>query len=157
MPEPKRTAKKRPQRNVQALMVEDALSTWLLPTIGAVLLGGAMLLDALGLIAEPPAALLAVIALLILGVFAAVGPVLGESDERRPQPLILLGAALAWIVVFVTPFVLRLYPGRPLQLPRSSHSTPAKLFRSAMVASISYSMRTCPWRPNDRTVSSTMR
>jgi hypothetical protein len=95
-------------------MVEDALSTWLLPTIGAVLLGGAMLLDALGLIAEPPAAVLAVVALLILGVFAAVGPVIGGPDDRRPQPLMLALGALAWIAIFVTPFVLRLYPGAPV-------------------------------------------
>jgi hypothetical protein len=95
-------------------MVEEALSTWLLPTIGALLLGGAMLLDALGLITEPPAALLAVLALLILGASAAVGPVLGNSDARRPSLLVLAVATLAWIGIFVAPFALRLYPGDPV-------------------------------------------
>jgi hypothetical protein len=47
MAEAKRATQKRSQRNVRALVVEEALSTWVAPTIGAILLGAAMLLDAL--------------------------------------------------------------------------------------------------------------
>ena len=63
MAEAKRATQKRSQRNVRALVVEEALSTWVPPTIGAILLGAAMLLDALGALSEPVAAVLAVVAL----------------------------------------------------------------------------------------------
>ncbi len=117
MLEPNRAAQKKkkpPQRSMHTFMLEEALATWLLPTIGAVLLGTAMLLDALEVLAEPPAALLAVFGLLILGAFAAIGPLLGEISAPKLSPLVLLGLAIVWVALFATPFALRLYPGPPV-------------------------------------------
>lgn len=101
---------------MQALVLEEALATWLLPTIGAALLAGAMLLDALGVLADPPAAMLAVLGLLILGAFVVIGPLFGETPAPRISFLVLLTAALGWIAVFATPFALRLFPGAPVAI-----------------------------------------
>lgn len=99
---------------MQALMVEEAFSTWIPPTIGVVLLAAAMLLDALELISEPMAALLAVLALLILGAYAAFSPLIGGNDAPKVAPLTLGAVAIAWIAIFTVPFLLRLFPGPPL-------------------------------------------
>lgn len=95
-------------------MVEEALSTWVAPTIGAILLGAAMLLDALGALSEPVAAVLAVVALLILGAYAALGPLMHGTEAPKLQPLVLSAIALAWIATFALPFALRLFPGAPV-------------------------------------------
>jgi len=114
MAEPKRRTKGAVSpRNVNTLLVEEAFTTWLPPTVGAVILGAAMLLDALGLIDEPIAALSAVFALLILGVSSALGPLLREAHPRL-SPLALAGVALAWIIIFALPFSLRLFPEPPV-------------------------------------------
>jgi hypothetical protein len=94
-------------------MVEDAFSTWLPPTVGAVLLGAAMLLDAIDVLSEPLAAVLAVIALLILGASTMVSPLL-HDPEIKLQPFALAAIALGWITIFTAPFVLRLFPGPPV-------------------------------------------
>ncbi len=73
MAETKRAAQQRPQRIIHVPAVEDAFSTWIPPTIGAVLLCSAMLLDAIGALAEPIAALLAVVALLMVFCSSAAG------------------------------------------------------------------------------------
>lgn len=114
MAEAKRVTQKRPQRSMQSFMLEEALSTWLLPTLGIVLLASGMLLDALGLLAESASALLVVFGLLILGVFGALGPLLGDDAAKKPPLAVLLSAAFGWIAIFSTPFVLRLYPGAPI-------------------------------------------
>ncbi len=115
MAESKRRTTKRvvPPRSVNAMLVEEAFATWLPPTIGAIILASAMLLDALGLIAEPIAALSAVFALLILGISAALGPLLREAHPRLGR-LALAGMAMAWVLVFALPFSLRLFPGPPV-------------------------------------------
>lgn len=95
-------------------MLEEALASWLLPTIGGALLAVAMLLDALGLLADPPAALLAVLGLLVLGAFVVVGPLLSATPAPHMSPLVLLTVACGWIAVFATPFALRLFPGAPV-------------------------------------------
>ncbi|MEO6026141.1 MAG: hypothetical protein ABIR79_04680 [Candidatus Binatia bacterium] len=114
MAEAKRRAKRAvPPRNVNTLLIEEAFATWLPPAVGAVILGATMLLDALGLIAEPIAALSAVFALLILGISTALGSLLRDAHPRL-GPVALAGVALAWIIVFALPFSLRLFPGPPV-------------------------------------------
>lgn len=114
MPEAKRAAPKRPQPSMHTFMLEEALSTWILPTVGIVLAATGMLLDALGIMAEAPAALLVVFGLLVLGVFAALSPLLSDGAAAKPSLIVLLAAALAWVALFATPFVLRLFPGAPV-------------------------------------------
>jgi hypothetical protein len=98
---------------VNALLVEEAFATWVLPTIGVALLAGATLLDALGAISEPVAALLAVFGLLVLGISTTVGPLLREP--RRPLGAAALAAlVVSWIALFAAPFTLRLFPGSPV-------------------------------------------
>lgn len=115
MAETKRRTPKRavPPRNVNALLVEEAFATWLPPTVGVVLLAVATLLDALGAISEPIAALVAVVGLLVLGVSTALAPLLRDSD-RPLGPGALAALALGWILLFMTPFTLRLFPGAPV-------------------------------------------
>ena len=116
MVEKKRPAPKRssPPRHVNRLLVEEALSTWIPPTIGAILLGGATLLDALGAVSEPLASMVAVFGLLILGVFAVFGPLLRAAHPPKLRPAAIAGIALAWIAIFSVPFALRLFPGPPV-------------------------------------------
>lgn len=99
---------------VNVLLIEEAFSTWLPPTVGGILLGAALLLDALGVVSEPIAALMAVYALLIIGVFAAFGPMLRDTHPPKIRPAAIAGLALAWVAIFSSPFVLRLFPGAPL-------------------------------------------
>jgi hypothetical protein len=103
-----------PQRNVNALLVQDAFSTWVPPTVGVVLLATATLLDALGAISEPLAAIIAVIALLIIGAFAVAGPLVNDDHSPKLTGGATTGLAIAWIVVFTIPFALRLFPGPPI-------------------------------------------
>ncbi|MCC6767275.1 MAG: hypothetical protein IT293_21710 [Deltaproteobacteria bacterium] len=114
MLEAKRGARTRPQRSIHLFLLEEALATWLLPTIGAAMLALAMLLDALGLMADPPTALLAVLGLLVLGASTVLGPLLGESHAARTSSALLIAATIAWITIFTTPFALRLFPGAPV-------------------------------------------
>ena len=110
-PPSKRTAT---ARNVNALLFKEALTTWLPPTVVALFLGAAVLLDALGAVSEQVAALTAVITLLILGVFAVVGPLLRDPHPAKLGPAMLGGVALVWIALFSTPFAMRLFPGAPV-------------------------------------------
>ncbi len=102
-----------PKRNVQGLLLEEALTTWVPPTLAAILLAATMLLDALGAVPQKFAALSAVVALLILGATGALGPKL-RGEGRRLAPPILYGLALAWVILLSLPFALRLFPGAPV-------------------------------------------
>jgi hypothetical protein len=92
-------------------LFKEALTTWLPPTVAALFLGATVLLDALGAVSEQIAALTAVIAPLILGVFAVVGPLLRDPQPAKLGPAVLGGVALVWIALFSAPFALRLFPG----------------------------------------------
>lgn len=109
-----RPTRERHRQRVNTLLVVEALTTWILPTISLVLLAGAIVLDALDVIADAPAALTAVFALLLLGAFMIVSPLLAGGRSAKVRPAILAGAALAWIALYAWPFALRLYPGNPL-------------------------------------------
>jgi len=108
------TRERHPQR-VNAILLE-ALATWIPPTVSIALLAGAMVLDALGVITDASAALTTIVALLLLGAFMVVNPLLDSSFSVKIRPAILAGFALAWTAVYAWPFVLRLYPGNPLAI-----------------------------------------
>lgn len=115
MADPTRRASKRhpTRRTVDSLLVEEAIATWIPPTLGIALLAAGALLNALGMIAEPLAGMLAVGGLLLLGVFAVVAP-LARDAHPRLRPLALGGLALVWIGIFAVPFAARLFPGAPV-------------------------------------------
>lgn len=114
------------EQQLRGLLVHDALTTWAPPTVAVVLLVAAGLLDALGAISETTAAFTAVLALLILGAFAALAPRL--RDDRHPPlgPAAVLGIAFAWVLLFTIPFALRLFPGPPVATTpiQPEHKTP---------------------------------
>src|SRR5512147_1623424 len=118
MAEKKRPASKSkgyaPQRNVKALLVRDAFATWVPPTVGVVLLAMATLLDALGFISEPLAAIVAVVSLLIIGAFAVAGPLVNDDAAPKLAASAVAGLAIGWIALFTIPFALRLFPGPPI-------------------------------------------
>jgi hypothetical protein len=109
----RRTKRAVPPRSVNTLLFEEVFATWIPPTFGAVILGTSMLLGALGLMADPIAALSAVFALLLLGISAALGSLLRDAHPRL-GPLALAGVALAWTIVFALTFSLKLFPGPPV-------------------------------------------
>lgn len=106
------TRERHPQR-VNTLLLEEALTTWVPPALSVLLLAGAIVLDALGMIADAPAALTTVVALLLLGAFMVVSPLL-EVHHAKLRPAALAGVALVWISLYAWPFALRLYPGNPV-------------------------------------------
>lgn len=125
-------------RRVNTLLFGDALSTWGPPTAALLGLGTAVLLDALGVVSEPVAALVAVVALLILGVFAVLGPLLRDRHSPRLRPPTLVGIAVIWVALFSTPFAFRLFPGAPvatvaLETHRASQVLPLSESRFDMV------------------------
>ncbi|MEB2284231.1 MAG: hypothetical protein OZ922_06095 [Myxococcales bacterium] len=114
MAESKHVSRARPQRNLQLLALEEALATWLLPATGVTLLAIATLLDALDILADPSAALLAVVALLLLAVSAVIGPLLSDVRSSHVASAVLIAGAAAWITIFAIPFAIRLFPGAPV-------------------------------------------
>src|SRR6185295_12648831 len=92
------------QPSIRGLLVADALRSWVPPTAALVVLGAAMLLDALGLLPDRMAATIAVVALLVLGAFVAVVPLLDDDARRSVAPGLVLGVAALWIVVVGAPF-----------------------------------------------------
>lgn len=111
-----RQTRERHPQHVNTLLLEEALATWIPPTISLVLLAGALVLDALGMIADAPAALTTIFALLLLGAFMVVSPLLEGGRAAKLRPAILAGVALAWIALYAWPFALRLYPGNPVAI-----------------------------------------
>lgn len=119
------TRERHPQR-VNTLLLEEALATWIPPTISVVLLAGAMVLDALGMIAEAPAALTTVFALLLVGAFFVVGPLLDGPRSGKLRPAALAGVALLWIAFYAWPFALSLFPGDPIAVAPLASSHPGE-------------------------------
>ncbi len=113
---------------MRRLLLEEALATWLLPVIGAVLLAVGMLLDALDLIADPSAALLAVLGLLVLGASAALGALPGDTHAPRISSAALIAAAVGWVAIFATPFALRIFPGAPIATATLDPQHPGESF-----------------------------
>jgi hypothetical protein len=100
---------------IRRLLITDALASWVVPTLAAVAIALAIVLNALGLLADAAAAATAVAALLVIGAFMIVAPFLDAAAERPPVPLpALLGAALAWVALLYYPFHARMFAGPAL-------------------------------------------
>ncbi len=109
------TRERHPQR-VSIILVKDALATWIPPTTSLVLLWGAVVLDAHGIVADASAALTAIFALLLLAVFMVAEPLLEGGQPPKIRPGILVRLALAWVTLYAWPFAIRLYPGDAFRL-----------------------------------------
>ncbi len=113
-------------QQLRGILLQDALTNWVPPTVAVVLLVAAGILDALGAISETAAAFVAVLALLILGAFSALASRI--RDDRHPPlaPAAVLAIAVAWVALFTIPFALRLFPGAPVASTpiQADHKTP---------------------------------
>jgi hypothetical protein len=100
---------------IRRLLITDALASWVVPTVAAVVIALALVLNALGLLADAPAAATAVVALLVIGAFMIVAPFLHPASEGPAVPLpALLGAMVAWAALLYYPFHARMFTGPPL-------------------------------------------
>jgi hypothetical protein len=121
-----RPTRERHPQPVNTLLLEDALATWIPPTVGFALLAGAIVLDALGMIADAPTALTTIFALLLLGVFMVVSPLVHAGRTAKIRPRILAGVGVAWIALYAWPFALRLHPGNPVATTALAGDTSGK-------------------------------
>ncbi len=118
----------RPQASIRRLLVGDALRSWALPTVAIVLLLAAMLLDIVELVPDATAALIAAVALLMIGASLILTPLLGEDAEGRVIPALAIALAVVWIAVLAYPFAVRLLVGAPLgRVPLDAAATGATL------------------------------
>ena len=100
---------------IRRLLIRDALASWVVPTIAAVVIALAVLLNALGLLTDAAASATAVAALLVIGAFMMVAPFLDGASERPPVPLAaLFAAALGWVALLYYPFHARIFAGPAL-------------------------------------------
>ena len=114
------------EQQLRGLLLQDALTNWVPPTVAVGLLVAAGILDALGAISETTAAFIAVLALLMLGAFSALASRLREDRDPPLAPTAVLGIAVAWVLLFTVPFALRLFPGAPVATTpiQPEHKTP---------------------------------
>ncbi len=109
---PRASAARRP--SVRTLLVGDALRSWLPPTAAVVVLAVVMLLDAIELIPDDVGAAISALALLVLGAFLIVSPLLADDAEGRVPPLVAVAGAIIWIAVLAYPFEARVFAGAPI-------------------------------------------
>jgi hypothetical protein len=110
-------ARSRPP-SIRRLLVTDALRSWVPPTAAVAVLAVTMLLDALELVPDGVAAVIAVVAFLVLGAFIVIAPLLADEHDGRVPPAVAVAGGMVAIVVLAYPFAVRLFPGAPLrQLP----------------------------------------
>ncbi len=116
MPSRARTARNRTQQTtIRRLLVVDALTSWVVPTLAIGVLTLAVFLNALDVIGNAPAAAALLLAVLVLGAYNVLTPAL-KADEDDP-PIAwpaLLGIGLVWIALVYAPFHRRLFAGPPL-------------------------------------------
>lgn len=106
---------KRPGRALRRLLVTDALSSWVVPTVTLSIVAFVVLLNALDLLSSTVATVTATLSLLVLGAFAIATPLLDDSEAEHAIPswCVVLGA-VAWVGIIYYPFHCRIFPGAPL-------------------------------------------
>lgn len=112
------------------LAVEDALRTWVVPTVASVVIVVCAGLSAAEL--APTTVLLAIgiIAALVLLLYIGERPLLAPKTESRDRA-IGAGLAVVWLLACYLPFHLRLFPGTPLldavELSGPGHGLPLSI------------------------------
>jgi len=99
--------------NLTALLVLDALRTWVIPAAASTVIVAAAALSITGLVSGGGALAAAIVAALVLLLYIGERPLLAPDAPRRDQ---LLGAALGvvWLAACYLPFYTRIFPGAPL-------------------------------------------
>ena len=112
--------------SIRRLLVADALRSWVPPTVAVAVLAVAMLADALELVPDGAAAVVAVLAFLVLAAYVAIAPLLADEHAGRVPPALAIGVGALAAAVIAYPFAMRLVAGTPLrQLPLTTASTGA--------------------------------
>ena len=116
MPSRARPAPKRKQQaTIRRLLVFDALTSWVVPTLAILVIVLAVFLNALELIGDAPAGAALLLAVLVLAAYNVLVPAL--SAEERDPPIAwpaLLAIGLLWIALIYLPFHRRLFSGPAL-------------------------------------------
>ncbi len=99
--------------NLTALLVLDALRTWVIPTVAGVVIVAAAGLGATELMPESGALATAIGAAIVLLAYVGMRPLLAADVPRRDQ-LVGAGLALVWFIACYVPFYTRIFPGAPL-------------------------------------------
>ena len=102
------------QPSIEKLLIGDALRSWVPPTVSVVVLCVMMLLDAMELVPDRVAAAVGVVALLLLGAFLIVSPLLADDADTQVSPALAVAAGVLWIAILAYPFEARLFTGAPL-------------------------------------------
>lgn len=99
--------------NLTALLVLDALRTWVIPVLGGVVIVALAALSAAEIVSTSAALAGAIFAALVLLLYVGERPLLAADQPRQGQ---LIGAALGvvWLVACYVPFHTRIFPGKPL-------------------------------------------
>src|SRR5437867_1240411 len=99
--------------NLTALLVLDALRTWVIPAAAGAIIITAAALSVTGLVSGGGGLAVAIVAALVLLLYIGERPLLAADAPRRDQ---LLGAALGiiWLAACYLPFYTRIFPGVPL-------------------------------------------
>jgi hypothetical protein len=98
------------------LRARDAVATWLVPGVAAVIGLVAAALGATEVVARAPALATLIGAALVIVLFIGLQPLLGAGVAGHTRVL-GAGVALAWLTVAYLPFHLRLFPGTPVLPP----------------------------------------
>src|SRR2546430_6659213 len=95
--------------NLTALLVFDALRTWVIPVVAGAVIVAAAALSATGLVPVEGALATAIVAALVLLAYVGEWPPLAAVTPRRDQ-LIGFGFCVAWFSTCDIPFSRRLHP-----------------------------------------------
>src|SRR5439155_897025 len=99
--------------NLTALLVFDALRTWVIPVVAGAVIVATAALSATGLVPVEGALATAIVAALVLLAYVGERPLLAADAPRRDQ-LIGLGFTVVWLAFCYVPFYTRIIPGAPL-------------------------------------------
>ena len=99
--------------NLTALLVFDALRTWVIPVVAGAVIVAAAALSGTGLVPVEGALATAIVAALVVLAYVGERPLLAADAPRRDQ-LIGLGLTAVWLAFCYIPFYTRIFPGAPL-------------------------------------------
>ena len=137
--------------NLTALLVFDALRTWVIPVVAGAVIVAAAALSATGLVPVEGALATAIVAALVLLAYVGERPLLAADAPRRDQ-LIGLGFTVVWLAFCYVPFYTRIFLGHRFSTRSTCKQTaaafPSGSPRPATARSTSCSRANC--RPTPR-------